>query len=538
MQFGPVPVSSAHGAVLAHALRAGSRQFKKGRVLSAADIEALAAAGYREVTVARLEDCDVAEDAAAARIAAALAGDRIRVGAAFTGRANLYALSRGLAVIDAERIAMLNAIDEAITVATLSPYAVVELGQMVATVKIIPFAAPGSAMAAASDLLGGCPALRVAPFVPKRVALIATRLADTWPASLTKNRGALDRRLAPLGSSIVSELRVAHETAALADALGTARASSPELILILGASAITDRRDVIPDAIGQAGGVVERFGMPVDPGNLLLLGHLDGMIVIGLPGCARSPKLNGFDFVLQRVLADISIGRAEFAAMGVGGLLTEIHSRPQPRDQRPVHLPRAPRIAVVILAAGLSSRMGRNKLLAEIDGMPLLRRVAEAAIASSAGPVILVTGNEADDVERTVSGLPLSIARNDDFRRGLSASLICGINAVPEDCDGVLVLLGDMPGVTCDLIDRLIAAFAPEDGRAICVATHDGKRGNPVLWARQFFPDIRKLEGDVGAKSLIGENEELVCDVEAPDDGPLLDIDTPEALVAYIDRSR
>ena len=114
--------------------------------------------------------------------------------------------------------------------------------------------------------------------------------------------------------------------------------------------------------------------------------------------------------------------------------------------------------------------MGRNKLLTEVDGVPLLRRVAETAVASSARPVILVTGNEADDVERTVSGLPLSIVRNQDFRRGLSASLICGINAVPEDCDGVLVLLGDMPGVTCDLIDRLIAAFAPEDGRAICVA--------------------------------------------------------------------
>ncbi len=538
MQFGPLPVSSADGAILAHALRVGGQIFRKGRVLSAADIALLAGAGYREVTVARLDDCDVAEDVAAGCIAIALAGDKIRVGAAFTGRANLYALSHGLAVIDAQQIAALNTIDETITAATLHPYTVVEPGQMVATVKIIPFAAPAAALAAASTLLGNGPALHVAPFAAKRVALISTILAGTEPATLDKNRKALDGRLTALGSAIVCERRVAHEKAAVADALGTVRAASPELILIFGASAITDRRDVVPDAIEQAGGLVEHFGMPVDPGNLLLLGRLDGAIVIGLPGCARSPKLNGFDFVLQRVLADIPVGRAEIAAMGVGGLLTEIHSRPQPRERYPTNVPRAPRIAAVILAAGLSSRMGHNKLLAEIDGIPLVRRVAEAAVGSAARPVIVVTGNQPQDIELAVADLPVSIVQNPEFRRGLSASLIRGINAVPPDCDAALVLLGDMPGVTSVLIGRLIAAFSPEDGRSICVATHGGKHGNPVLWGRQFFPDIRKLEGDVGAKWLIAENSELVCEVESPDEGPLVDIDTPQALAAYTGHSQ
>jgi len=242
--------------------------------------------------------------------------------------------------------------------------------------------------------------------------------------------------------------------------------------------------------------------------------------------------------VLQRVLADLPVNRADIAAMGVGGLLTEIHTRPQPRDQRPIKGPRAPTIAAIVLAAGLSSRMGRNKLLANIEGKPLVRRVAEAAAASAVNPVIVVSGNAAADTAEALAGLRVAVVENPDFRDGLSTSLKCGLRALPEDCDGAIVLLGDMPAVTPALIEKLVAAFDPAEDRAICVATYKGKRGNPVLWARQFFPDMLQLEGDVGAKHLMTVNSELVCEVEAADDAPLIDIDTPEALVAYAARAR
>ena len=107
------------------------------------------------------------------------------------------------------------------------------------------------------------------------------------------------------------------------------------------------------------------------------------------------------------------------------------------------------------------------------------------------------------------------------------------LSAVPADCDGALVLLGDMPGISPALLDKLIAAFDPGEDRAICVATRHGKRGNPVLWARRFFPEILAIEGDVGARHLIGQYADMVVEVEAADDGPLTDIDTPEALAAY-----
>lgn len=528
MEFAFVPVKDARGAILAHGVRAGAQRFRKGRVLTQADIDAIAGAGIETLAVARLDESDIAEDLAAGRLGERCAGDGIRIGAAFTGRVNLYAASDGVFTVDADAVAAVNGVDEAITLATLAPYARVARGQMVATIKIIPFAAPRAAVERVEALLAS-PLVTVHPFAAKRVALISTALPDTKPALLDKNRSALDDRLTPLSSAIVFEMRVAHETSALAAAIAEAEDCDP--ILIFGASAITDRRDVIPAAIEAAGGAVVHFGMPVDPGNLLLMGRLGGKTVIGLPSCARSPKLNGFDFVLWRVLAGLAVGRTELAAMGVGGLLTEIPTRPQPRDEPAP--PRLPRVAAIVLAAGLSSRMGSNKLLAEVGGKPMVHHVVEAAKASAAESVIVVTGNNADAIRKAVEPTKALFVENPDFSKGLSTSLRSGLSALPTDCDGALILLGDMPGVSAGLIDRLIAAFDPGEDRAICVATRHGKRGNPVLWARRFFPEMAALEGDVGARGLIGQYPELVCEVEAGDDAPLTDIDTPEALAAY-----
>ena len=531
MQFLTSSVSEAAGAVLAHSVRAGARMLRKGRRLSQDDIATMVEAGVRDVMIVRLAPDDVPEDEAAARIARLCAGRGVRIGAAFTGRDNLYAIQAGLATIDAGLVDRLNAVDESITLASVPPGARVMPRQMLATIKIIPYAAERRHVEAAEALLRADPPIAVAPFRPRRVALISTFLPETKPSLLDKNRNALEERLRALGSAIALERRVLHAVEPLAAAIAEAKGCDP--ILVFGASAITDRRDTVPAAIERAGGTIAAFGMPVDPGNLLLSASVDGATVIGLPGCARSPKLNGFDFVLWRIAAGLPVGRPDLAAMGVGGLLSEIPTRPQPRDEPAVEAPALPHIGAIVLAAGLSSRMGSNKLLATVGGKPLVRHAVEAALASSAGPVIVVTGSADAGIRSGLSGLDVTFAENRDPARGLSGSLKCGLSEVPDDCNGALVLLGDMPDVSAGLIDQLVAAFDPSEDRAICVATRHGKRGNPVLWARRFFPEIMALEGDIGAKHLMAVHGDLVCEVEAADDGPLTDIDTPEALAAY-----
>ncbi|HEY4342855.1 MAG TPA: molybdopterin-binding/glycosyltransferase family 2 protein [Parvibaculum sp.] len=533
MTFGEMAATEAEGAILAHSIRMSGATFKKGRTLSAADVAALAAAGVERVTAIRLEASDVPEDRAAAELASALAGASLRTGEPFTGRANLFAEADGVLTYDATRLDAINLIDEALTIAALAPFESVTARQMIGTVKVIPFAAPRAALDRALALArDGGPLISIHPFRPRTLGLVATRLKGTKDSVLDKTRAVLDARLSAMGSRIGKELRCAHDEAEVAAAVTELLDEGFAPVLVFGASAITDRRDVIPAGIVAAGGEILHFGMPVDPGNLMLLARKGDTPVLGLPGCARSPALNGFDWVLQRLLADVEVTRADIMRMGAGGLLKEISTRPQPRDgSRPPAKPAAPSIAALILAAGKSSRMGEtNKLTAEVDGAAMVARVADAALKSGAKPVIVVTGHQDNAVRAALQGRDVQFVHNPDYADGLSTSLRVGANALPAGLDAAVVCLGDMPDITAAHIGRLAAAFDAEEGRTICVPTFAGKRGNPVLWGAAYFDKLQRVKGDTGAKHLIGEHADAVCEVPMPDDASLRDIDTPEEL--------
>ena len=530
MKFGAVPIHEAEGGVAVHSIRKDGFVLKKGTRIGPAEIAAMQAADIAEVTVARLEPGDVSEDTAAAEIAVALAGDGVRIDAAFTGRVNLFANHAGVLVVVRAAVDQLNRVDEAITFATLTAFAPVVEGEMVATVKIIPFAVAAAARdAAVTAARAARPLVRVAPYRIKKIGIVSTLLPGLADKVIAKTLKVTAERLAPSGAQIVAERRVAHEADALAAALREMQRTGAELILVFGASAIADRRDVIPAAIEKVGGEIEHFGMPVDPGNLMLVGNIAGQPVLGAPGCARSPKENGFDWILARLLAGLPVTREDITGMGVGGLLMEIVTRPQPRETAQ---PGGRRLAAIVLAAGRSTRMGGpNKLLAEIGGKPLVRIAAEEALHSQADPVIVVTGHQRDRVEAALAGLNVKCVHNPNFADGLSTSLRAGIEAVPPPADGAVICLGDMPQVRAETIDRLIGAFDPERGALIVVPTIGGKRGNPVVWSRRFFPELIALEGDVGARHVIGTYGEAVVEVPA-DAATLIDIDTPEALSA------
>lgn len=533
MIFGDLALSRAEGAILAHSVRTGGRVFSKGRVLSAQDIADLGASGITSVVAARLETGDVAEDAAANALAHACAGLQVTVGAAFTGRANLFAATDGLAVIDRALVDQINLIDESITIATVTPYEPVDKGQMVATIKIIPFAAPREKLDQALALLRQ-PLLRIAPWRGRMTGLISTMLPGGKKSLLDKNLPALAGRLAHMGDHTVIERRCPHEAAAVSGIIRELMDLGCSPVFIFGASAIVDRRDVIPAGIVAAGGAVLHLGMPVDPGNLLLLGRVDTVPVVGLPSCARSPKLNGFDWVLQRLMADVPVTREDIMRMGAGGLLKEIPTRPQPRAGRAPAMRTAPKIAALILGAGRSQRMGtRNKLLIKIEGAFMITRVAGEIAAAGLDPRIAVTGHEAAEVRAALKDSGVTFAHNPDYAQGLSSSLRAGLRALPPDVDGVLVCLGDMPDVRAAHLRKLIAAFDPEEGRAICVPTFQGKRGNPVLFGAQFFEEMLHVSGDTGARHLIGEHGDQVCEVAMDDAAVLLDLDTPQAMSEY-----
>jgi molybdenum cofactor cytidylyltransferase len=522
MKFGLVDLSQAAGSILAHSVGG----FKKGRVLSSADVAALVEQNVAHIMTAQLEADDVPEDEAARALSLAVSGNGVDLQSPFTGRANVFAQGSGLVVVDEQRLRQLNHIHESITVACLKSFARVEKRQMLATVKIIPFATPRWALEKALEVLRAGPLVHVAEYQPHQVGLVITKTATTKPTLIAKSEKAIGDRLSSLGSVLGEVVICDHTPEAIALALQKLQNCSP--LLVFGASAIVDRADVVPQGLVAAGGDVLHLGMPVDPGNLLMLGKLGAAAVVGVPTCARSPKENGFDWVLNRLLAGLEVLPEDVMDMGEGGLLAEISSRPQPRSGTPAK-PQRPRIAAVVLAAGLSSRMGSNKLLADLDGKPLLVRTIAEIKASAVDEIVVVTGHQAADVEAALSGLDVRVVHNADYATGLSGSVKTGISAI-LDFDAGFVCLGDMPLVRAQDFNRMIAAFNIVDGRDLIAPVQGRKLGNPVLWGSNYFAALQALSGDRGARSLLEANRDAITEISVEHEGILLDADTPEAL--------
>lgn len=519
--------------MLAHSLSAGHLRLKKGHVLDAKDLMLLEQAGVREVIAARLNPGDVGEDRAAESLAEAIGGAHLRAAKAATGRVNLYATKAGLFRADKLLVDHLNGIDPAMTLSCLADCTPVRADDMVATIKIIPLALAGVSLKAAQESATRSNPVRILPFRSLRAGLVATELPRLKAAVMDKTSKLLGERLSRYGSQLAEESRVAHSSEAVADAIAR-MAKTLDMVIVFGASAVADPEDVIPAAIRMAGGQVERVGMPVDPGNLLVLGSIGAVPVIGAPGCARSPRENGFDWILARVLAGEPPSSLDISRMGVGGLLKEIPSRPQPRqagvladaDHADI------KVAILLLAAGRASRMGEDaghKLLAAFDGEPLIRRMARTALGSQACNTFVVTGHRGGDIAASLSGLAVQPVDNPDFASGMASSLKAGLAALDGSAGGALVLLGDMPALTAGHLDALIKAFAGSGGSAIVRACDGDRRGNPVILPRAAFAEAMQLAGDVGARVLIESQAWPVIDVEI---GPAarLDVDTPEAI--------
>ncbi len=522
MRFGPVPLAEAEGAVLAHTHRLPAGMLRKGTILDAAAIANLHEAGYQKVVAARLDPGDVGEAEAARRLGDALAAPGLRPTKPTNGRVNLAAETAGLLRIDPQLIDALNAEDESLTIGTLPNSTVVATGTLVATIKVIPFSAPGDAIARAEAIARGAPVLTLHPFRPLRTGLVMSRLPGLKDSILAGTVEATAARVAGFGGTLLPARTCAHEEAAIAAELRALLEQGADLLLVAGASAVVDRRDVGPAGIVAAGGEIERFGMPVDPGNLICVGRIGHRPALVLPGCARSPALNGIDFALARIFAGLPVNAA---SMGVGGLLKDV-GRPVPRSAPPAA---PPRIAALVLAAGRSSRMApRNKLLLPgQDGTPMVTRVVDAVLASAARPVIVVLGNQAEAVKAALAGRDVRFVTAPDYGSGLSASVRAGIGAVPPEAAGTVICLGDMPLIGPDILQALIAAHAA--GR-IAVPTWQGRPGNPVLWDRRYFPELAGLQGDVGGRVLLERHTDQIVQIPAPDDSVLRDFDTVESL--------
>ena len=525
MIFAPTKPENSEGCFLAHSLLLPAGRVRKGARITADIMQRISDNGITDVLVAQLEDGDVHEDTAAQALATHLQGVGLTISIAKTGRVNVLASQDGLLTFDAPSIIAMNMIDEGITVATLTEDSWVAQGRMVATIKIIPYAVKQENVNRVIDVLADQTISVRAPTV-HTAELIQTRLSSVKESTLDKTCRVTCNRLTPRQVILSHESRCNHQSEELQGQLEESLARNPDWILVVGASAISDRADIIPHAIAAVGGVIDRYGIPVDPGNLLLLAHVGNTQIIGLPGCARSQRHNGLDLILDRLACNVPITQSWLCGLSVGGLLTEIADRPSPR----VDTTDEGMVGAIILAAGSSRRAGPvNKLLVSIDGTSMVRLIAQNICASNVSHVIAVTGHEHEQVEIALADTDVKTYYNPAHNSGMASSVVTGVSKLTE-CDAVVVCLGDMPHITTAIINQLIEAFKRHPEKSIFVPVASQQRGNPVLFTRLFFDTLLTLTGDTGAKNVIQQYPQEVHEVTIDDSSILLDYDTPEEL--------
>lgn len=323
MKVAKVPLNEAAGHILLHnqAGPDGRKALKKGQRLRIEDIALLRELGREQLYVAMLADDDLDENEAARRLGQVIAGPGLEPSNATTGRVNLIATTAGLFTVNAAALLAFNDIS-GITLATLPTHTVVQPKTMAGTIKIIPYGLPQADLAATETLAAETRLVEVKPFVVREAVLITTGSAEAREKVIEGFTPALRDRLSGYNTTMIEGPYVPEGEAEISEALQWALGSGAKMILLAGETSIMDADDITPRAIKAVGGEIVHYGMPVEPGNLMLLAYCGDIPIVGAPGCAKSKSYNVVDMVLPRLAAGERLTRRDLVALGHGGLLT------------------------------------------------------------------------------------------------------------------------------------------------------------------------------------------------------------------------
>ena len=525
------------GSVIAQTYNLPGIAISKGTFVTSEIVDYFKEGDVKNILCAIPDNGDIHEDEAANIISNAIDRSHIYTESASTGRVNFK--SRSLCLVRYERslIKEVNLVDESIAFSIVEHNQLLAKNDLIATLKIIPFFTKKKYVDQVISILSKNELFKTHRLNKKEVSLIQTFFEWQKKSMFKATSTVTKNRLEALECSLNEEKLIRHDYNVLCSEIRSSIERGIDILLISGASAITDRSDYIPKAILSEGGEIIQFGLAVDPGNLLLIGKVGSTTIIGMPGCARSPKLNGFDWVLQLLIANIPINKEELADMGAGGLLMEIASRPLPRALAKSVKKREKKIMGVILAAGNSTRMGQdNKLLKNIGGASLVRNTAIEMLKSDIDSCSIVLGYQSDKVAAAIKDLNINLILNPLWEEGQASSLKAALNTLDTSYSDLLVMLGDLPGVKSKHINKIIEEHLLTDNRKskITIPSFNGKKGNPVIWGRSFFSDLSNLEGDVGGRALFGQHPAAINFLDMDDAAVVTDADTPEDFERFL----
>ena len=330
MQFGSIKLEKSEGSILAHSIKLENLNISKGTLLTENHIMDLRSKGVQSVVVARLENGDIEENKSAIIVSKAFSHNSLIFSKANTGRINIFSKHDGLLIYSVSSLISFNLIDEGIALALLTQNSFVKKKQLIGTLKVIPYSLPKKTILKFRRFEN---LIIIKAVKEKKFSLIQTSHKNMKESLYKKTSIETKKRVENLSCFLLDDTICEHNEKELTSKISSIIKKDIDILLISCASAVSDRNDILPKSIMNLGGNIIHFGLPVDPGNLLILASLNNKLIVGMPGCARSPSLNGLDLILRMLVTDIKIDKKIIASLGVGGLLKDTRLRPFPRSK-------------------------------------------------------------------------------------------------------------------------------------------------------------------------------------------------------------
>ncbi|MBO4644327.1 MAG: NTP transferase domain-containing protein [Alphaproteobacteria bacterium] len=541
MKFGEFPVYDALGIELVHDIKCQEKTLKKGHTLTSADINLLKYAGVKTVTGVRFSSEDVLAETAADILLKTLVGDYLRYTLPDeTGYSEIFADIDGILIFDQERLNRFNAHDESISLSTVQPYMPVYKGQFIANLRLFGPAINAEVLNEAITKISGTGSLlKVAPYAFCKIGFIRTLTNNSSVAPLDDDKIAA--RFGAFGFNVVYSDLCEHSAAAIEKAVRDAIDAQAEVVLVESQNPPLHREDIVPMGFKEAAADIDRLGWPVDNGLSVVIGHKNDVKLLGYG--AEDKDQPALDRLLRFLATKSLPGNDIFPSLAMNGIsLGRMTKRISPEQMEQSigigSLSDSKKIAVVILAAGAGRRMiGTNKLLEYINGLPMVEHVVRSALSSKADYVAVVTGHDANFIEKRLEQYDVKIVRNADYVSGVLGSARLGLAVLPPDIAAALILPADMPEFTEEYIDQMIDAFDFSAERPpVVLPTFNAVRHNPVLWPRDLFKAVKIVPEDAQWVPALIEHSDYIKEIPLKDDLPLTDINTRGDLTNYLAR--
>lgn len=532
-------INVAENLRLFNDIKLGGMVYPRGHALTKEDIIVFKMHGIRRIFGAFMEEGDISAAPALGIVAAKLCGEGTAYGVGEDGICRIVAVEDGIFINNEYRDGKFNRLHPHLFLNTVAPYSLIKEGEVIASLELtVPVISQNEIDEVIFKLSGNTELLSVSPLKPLKAGLVYARLQDN--AAETRHFTAVVKKLvrdfAALQIDFSNEYNAGYTREQTADAVEDALRAENDVIFVLGALPTACLEDVIPSAMNKIVDEIVCRSIPQVNASDLIIARKRGKTVIALPynydsaetslinRCIKlalfSEKPTAADFE-HRQLPEQKAGVVLDAEQRSGFIASQGHGRRKKKAS----------IGAIVLAAGIGSRTGRNKLMVEVEeGVPLFMKAVNAAIGSDASPVFVITGYHDDEMQEYLENVDVNVIYNPAYRSGVRTSIELGLKSVPSFCDGAMIIPADMPNLTAEDLNKLIAVFDPKAEKQLCMFTAKGVKSNPVIWSSSLFDKADIVPENANVRPVFMEHADYTSTVELKGKNKLLDVNYPSDL--------